>query len=152
MTVFPFKECTVSSESEMAAAALQFLEFAEKSEAKNALVVGLKGDLGAGKTTFTQAVAKALNISSVVTSPTFVIEKIYEISKSAKSRFQHLIHIDAYRIESSGEMARLGFAEIAADHTNLILIEWPEKLGDLLPPSAPLLRFEHVSEKVRKIK
>ncbi len=96
----------------------------------SALVVGLYGDLGAGKTTFTQSVAKALGVGETVTSPTFVIEKIYELSGQ---KFTHLIHIDAYRLEKSDELLHLGWKEVIADPKNLILIEWPERVDDIMP-------------------
>ncbi|MEQ1500145.1 MAG: tRNA (adenosine(37)-N6)-threonylcarbamoyltransferase complex ATPase subunit type 1 TsaE [Parcubacteria group bacterium] len=95
-----------------------------------AMVVGLYGNLGAGKTTFTQALAKCVGVSDNVTSPTFVIEKIYELTNQ---KFTHLIHIDAYRLESSEELVRLGWKEIISDKNNLILIEWPEKVIDIMP-------------------
>src|ERR1700733_3565857 len=75
-----------------------------KQYAGKACVVGLYGDLGSGKTTFTQAVAKILGITEVVNSPTFVIEKIYKLEHE---RFEHLIHIDAYRLEKSSELEKL---------------------------------------------
>lgn len=95
-----------------------------------ACVVGLYGNLGAGKTSFTQGVAQALGINETVTSPTFVIEKIYELENQ---KFTRLIHIDAYRIEKSEEMLHLGFAEIIKDSNNLILIEWPENIQNIMP-------------------
>ncbi len=95
-----------------------------------ATVVGLYGNLGAGKTTLTQSIARVLGVGETVTSPTFVIEKIYEL---AGQKFTHLIHIDAYRIEKSEELLRLGWQEIVSDSQNLILIEWPEKVSDIMP-------------------
>jgi tRNA threonylcarbamoyladenosine biosynthesis protein TsaE len=95
-----------------------------------ATVVGLYGNLGAGKTTLTQSIARGLGVGETVTSPTFVIEKIYEL---AGQKFTHLIHIDAYRIEKSEELLRLGWQEIISDSQNLILIEWPEKVSDIMP-------------------
>lgn len=104
-----------------------------------ATVVALCGDLGAGKTTFAQGVAKALGVEEDVTSPTFVIEKIYTL----KSRnFARLIHIDAYRLESPHELEVLGFRELLQDPSNLILVEWPEKAGNLIPEDAIKLRFD----------
>ena len=100
------------------------------SPTTQAVVVGLYGNLGAGKTTFTQAVAKTLGILETVTSPTFVIEKIYELENR---KFTHLIHIDAYRLEKSEELLHLGWNEIISDPHNLILIEWPEKVADIMP-------------------
>src|SRR3954467_7628344 len=77
-----------------------------------ALVVGLYGNLGAGKTSFTQAVARELGVKDVVNSPTFVIEKIYE---TAHPNFKRLIHIDAYRLEDARELQVLNFEELVAN-------------------------------------
>ena len=95
-----------------------------------ATVVGLYGNLGAGKTAFTQCVAKVFGVSETITSPTFVIEKIYELTEQ---KFTHLIHIDAYRLEKSEELLHLGWKEIISDPNNLILIEWPERVADIMP-------------------
>lgn len=112
-----------------------------------ALVVGLYGNLGAGKTTLTQSIAKLLGVSETVTSPTFVIEKIYEL---VDQKFTHLIHIDAYRLEKSEELLHLGWKEINADKNNLILIEWPERVGDIMPEHIKI-NLRHVSENEREI-
>ena len=110
-----------------------------------ATVVGLYGNLGAGKTTFTQCVARVFGVSETITSPTFVIEKIYPIriygrerptsngASEHKHNFSHLIHIDAYRLEKSEELLHLGWKEIISDSNNLILIEWPERVSDIMP-------------------
>lgn len=95
-----------------------------------ATVVGLYGNLGAGKTAFTKCVAKVLEVDDSITSPTFVIEKIYELKSK---NFNHLIHIDAYRLEKSEELLHLGWQEIISDPKNLILIEWPENVADIMP-------------------
>ncbi len=94
-----------------------------------ATVVGLYGNLGSGKTAFTQAVCRTLGVTDTITSPTFVIEKIYEL---VNSKFTHLIHIDAYRIEKSDELLHLGWKDIISDKNNLILIEWPERVADIM--------------------
>lgn len=98
-----------------------------------ATLVTLSGELGAGKTAFTKAVAHILGIQEVVTSPTFVLEKIYTLEKT---RFERLIHIDAYRLDSGAGLAPLGFDELMEDPGNLILLEWPEKVADVLPKPA----------------
>lgn len=112
------------------------LSLSPKNE--GATVVGLYGNLGAGKTTLTQFLAKSLGVEETVTSPTFVIEKIYELinhssTSSGQENFTHLIHIDAYRIEKSEELLHLGWKEIISDPKNLILIEWPENVSDIMP-------------------
>jgi tRNA threonylcarbamoyladenosine biosynthesis protein TsaE len=114
-----------------------------------ATVVGLYGNLGAGKTSFTQGVAAALGISDTINSPTFVIEKIYAIPEKENTQtFSHLIHIDAYRLEKAEEMLRLGWAEIISNPLNLILVEWPERIAGIMPEHIQV-KFEHVTEDER---
>lgn len=119
-----------------------------------ATVVGLFGDLGSGKTTFTQSLGKHLGIKEVMTSPTFVIEKIYLLKNHSEEfpvAFTRLIHIDAYRLEKGEELQSLGFAELLKDPQNLILIEWPERVVDILPPKMVKINFKFVSEFEREI-
>lgn len=98
-------------------------------DAHEALVVGLSGNLGAGKTSFTKAVAKELGIKEDITSPTFVIMKMYDTDRSP---WKKLIHIDAYRLERGEDLRVLGFEKLVADKTNLIIIEWPENVTETL--------------------
>lgn len=117
-----------------------------------ATVVGLFGDLGSGKTAFTQAVARELGVKEFVTSPTFVIMKIYPL-RSTISNLQstNLIHIDAYRLESGGELSTLGFSEILKDPKNIIFIEWPERVENILPKNLIKINFKFISEFEREI-
>lgn len=121
---------------------------ASLSPREEALVVGLYGNLGAGKTTFTQAVARELGIKDIVNSPTFVIEKIYE---TKHPHFKRLIHIDAYRLESASELQVLKFEELVFNKNNLILIEWPEKVAEILPEDHVSIKFTFVNEETRQI-
>lgn len=114
-----------------------------------ATIIGLKGNLGAGKTTFTQNLAQVLNIEEKINSPTFVIEKIYEIS--GNENFDKLIHIDAYRLESGKELEALNWQEISADPKNIIILEWPEKVQDILPENLPTILFDVVDENSRQV-
>lgn len=115
----------------------------------SATLVTLSGELGAGKTAFAKAVAKALGVSEEVTSPTFVLEKIYRLSGQA---WKHLVHIDAYRLESGHELLAIGFGAVCADPGNLILLEWPEKVPSALEgKKALLMSFKSISESVREI-
>ncbi|MEK7601866.1 MAG: tRNA (adenosine(37)-N6)-threonylcarbamoyltransferase complex ATPase subunit type 1 TsaE [Patescibacteria group bacterium] len=98
---------------------------------ENATLVTLSGELGAGKTSFTQALARALNVQDSVTSPTFVLEKIYDLPSS--SSFRHLVHIDAYRLEKGTHLSALNFDSLFREKTNLIVLEWPERVADALP-------------------
>jgi len=111
------------------------IETAQKySGAGEALVVGMSGHLGAGKTAFVKAVAAELGVAETVTSPTFVLMKIYELAPDQKGRFadfpwKRLIHIDAYRLEQREELEALRWEDLVADKNNLIMIEWPENVG-----------------------
>ena len=86
---------------------------------RGATLVTLKGELGAGKTTFTKAVAKALGVKEIVNSPTFVLEKIYLLDGQP---FKRLIHIDAYRLSKGSDLAPLGFDELMKNADNLIVL------------------------------
>ena len=132
---------------EMEAFAKDFL--AELKPAKGrATVIGLKGDLGAGKTAFTKMVAKELGVEGDVTSPTFVIEKIYKIEHP---HFSHLIHIDAYRLNSGKELVDLGWEREVANEKNLILIEWPELVAPVMPTETQYLQFTYVDDTTREV-
>lgn len=127
-------------------------DFIEKEFVRNkegALVVGLYGDLGSGKTAFTQAVAKCLGVKETVTSPTFVIEKIYKLDDK---NFDHIIHIDAYRLKSGDELLHLGWEEISKNPKNIIFIEWPERVSDILPNNIKKIFFTFVDENTRDIR
>ena len=112
-----------------------------------ATVIGLSGDLGSGKTAFTQAIARELGISEPVTSPTFVLEKIYKL---ADQKFGRLVHVDAYRLESGEELLKLGFAELLSDKNNLIIIEWVERVKEILPEFREV-DFKFIDEQTREI-
>lgn len=116
-----------------------------KGQAK---VVGLKGDLGSGKTTFVKGVAKALGIGNTVTSPTFVIEKIYKVTDA---QFEHLVHIDAYRLDDAKELITLGWDDVLANPKHLIFIEWPERVEKVLPDNIETISFTFIDENTRRI-
>jgi tRNA threonylcarbamoyladenosine biosynthesis protein TsaE len=114
-----------------------------------ATILALQGDLGAGKTTFTKALARTFGITEAVTSPTFVIQKIYDIE--VPGIFKHLVHIDAYRLEGEEELSTIGWHDYATNPDNLVVIEWPEQVGLAVPERALWIHFEHVSENERRI-
>lgn len=103
---------------------------AQNGTPAEAVVVGLSGDLGAGKTTFVQTLAEVLGVGEPVTSPTFTIMKRYATEDHV---FPTLVHIDAYRIDSIDEMRVLGFESLMREAGTLVCIEWPERIETLLP-------------------
>lgn len=117
------------------------MEFLTKLQAMphdHATVIALSGDLGTGKTTFVQGVARALGVVETVTSPTFVIMKQYTTTDKI---FSTLIHLDAYRIEDLDEMRPLGFSLLLEQPNTLICIEWAERIAALLPKETRRLQF-----------
>lgn len=120
---------------------------------EHATVIGLSGDLGAGKTAFVKCAADILGIQETITSPTFILEKIYAISKNPifGERFSRFIHIDAYRLESGDEMRALDWHTIMHDPHNIIFIEWPEQVAEVMPQETISLSFEYVDEHTRNI-
>lgn len=111
-------------------------------------VLALSGDLGAGKTTFVQHLAKALGVTDIVTSPTYVLQKRYPLKGQA---FNNFIHVDAYRLEGGTELAKLDFQELLDDPQNVITIEWPEQVADIIPDYAQKMNFTFVDENTREI-
>lgn len=130
-----------------------------------ALVVAMYGDLGSGKTTFVKFIAKIFGIKNTITSPTFVIEKIYPIktynlskrlafnrtNKQKNRNFDNLIHIDAYRLNSVEELKTLGWEEISKNPKNIIFIEWPKNIKDILPKNVREICFKFINENTREI-
>lgn len=126
--------------------AAQFLESLEKND--TATVVALEGDLGSGKTAFSQACGKILGVEEGMVSPTFVIMKIYEIDFHG---FKKLIHIDAYRLEKESELLHLGWEEILKDPENLVFIEWPENVSGIIPKHAKRISLKFIDENTREV-
>lgn len=113
----------------------------------SATLVTLSGELGAGKTAFVKAAAAALGVSEVVTSPTFVLEKVYAL----EGAFKKLIHIDAYRLEKGESLATLAFDELMHEPTNLVMLEWPERVSGELGNVAIAISLEVIADNARKI-
>ena len=122
-----------------------------KTSSKRAIVVGLIGDLGGGKTTFLQGFAKGLGIKQPITSPTFVIIRKYKILNSQFSIYNYLYHIDCYRIKKPKEILNLGFKEMILNPQNIVVIEWADKILEILPRDALILDFELIDLKTRQI-
>jgi len=97
----------------------------ESHKGKRAIVFALQGEMGAGKTQFTKGLARAMGIKELVTSPTFTLENEY------RGGHEKLFHFDAWRLENSGELNTLGFADLV-ENKSVISIEWAEKVSDAI--------------------
>ena len=129
-------------------------------ELRGGEIICLSGDLGAGKTTFTQGLLKGLKAKGPFTSPTFNILKEYIISnfefRNNKNSFKiknsklKIYHIDAYRVNSK-DIIDLGFKDFAGKPNSIVIIEWAERIKKLIPASALWIKFKWMSDKERKI-
>lgn len=113
-------------------------------------ILAFSGELGAGKTTLTKAIAKALGVVDEITSPTFVIAKIYDTDHAD---FAKLVHVDAYRIEDMNELGPLDFDMYLADPKNIVIVEWPEMISEKISAHANthLYSIEHIDNESRRI-
>ncbi len=116
---------TTTSTADTMALAEHFAETIEPGT-----VILLSGDLGAGKTTFTKGFARGLGITADITSPTFTLMNLYTVPGRPRG-ITHLVHMDAYRLESPDEYQALGAEDyVGAPHT-VSVVEWAEKIPAL---------------------
>jgi tRNA threonylcarbamoyladenosine biosynthesis protein TsaE len=112
-------------------------------------VIALYGDLGSGKTTFTQGIAGELGIKRHINSPTFILLRTYDVVSHPK--IKRLYHLDLYRTQTAQDIEGLGLYEIMEEKDAIIVIEWPEKIGNKIPDQSIMIRFDYVDENKRKI-
>ncbi len=115
---------------------------------KFAIVLGLEGELGSGKTTFLQGFAKGLGIKQKILSPTFVIVKSYKLKVKS---FKFFYHLDCYRLKKPREILALGFKEIISNPENIAAIEWADRTKKVLPENTLVIKFEFIDKKRRRI-
>jgi tRNA threonylcarbamoyladenosine biosynthesis protein TsaE len=109
-------------------------------------VIGLTGDLGAGKTTFAKAFAKSLGIKHHIKSPTFVISCQYPFGE-----MRHLYHFDFYRLNDSKQLKPTGFPEILSGNNRLVLIEWADKFPSLAKQCDIIINFKIANKSSRHV-
>lgn len=115
-------------------------------------VIALRGDLGAGKTTFVQGLAEGLGYAGPVTSPTFILVNEYPLPAHRR-----LIHIDAYRLgdlanAALAEAATFGLEELFDDSDAIIAVEWSERVAAALPPDHLLVEIQAEAGDTRRIR
>ncbi len=115
---------------------------------KGGEIILLSGDLGAGKTTFTKGLGRALGVKQNINSPTFVIMKIYQANKET---IKQLVHIDAYRLESGQDLQHIGATEYFQAKDTITVIEWPEKIQDILPEKVIKINIKNINENDREV-
>ena len=115
---------------------------------KGGETIGLIGDLGAGKTAFVKGLAKGLGIKKAITSPTFVVMKIYPVKHPT---IKHLVHVDAYRVKTARSLTVIGLEDYIKSNDSVVVIEWADLVNEILPKKKILIKFNHIKEKIRNI-
>lgn len=142
------------SEGETVKVAKELANKLIKKKSKTAVIIALKGELGAGKTTFIRGFSKVLGVREKILSPTFVLIHKHKLSyKPNWSDGSHraLYHIDAYRLNSAKELEKLGVKEIFSGPENIVLIEWADRVEKIIPKNAIWVHMDHISKNKRKI-
>ncbi len=101
-------------------------------------LVTLSGDLGSGKTTLAQSICRGLGVTEPVTSPTFALINEY------RAHGVRVVHCDLYRVSTAQEIAGLGLDEMRADRDTVMLVEWPDRAGEVLAAPALAIELAHV--------
>lgn len=108
------------------------------------VIIGISGDLGAGKTTLVQAICRGLGAEVPATSPTYALVHRYESPNGP------VFHVDCYRLKSSKEARDLGLDDILLQKA-ILLVEWPEKAGHMMPPLDRYFQLSHDSDTAYRI-
>lgn len=120
------------------------LKISKKME-KNGGVLGLIGDLGTGKTTFTKEICKYYEVAENVKSPTFTY--VIEYSSGRKT----IYHFDVYRILNSEEIYEIGFEDYIAEENTIVIVEWADNIIEEMPEETIYVEIKHNDEKTRKV-
>lgn len=129
---------------------------------KGGEIIALEGDLGAGKTTLTQYLAKALGVKANVTSPTFVLMKVYEGRRPKseprsgfllRGKVRNLVHVDCYRLDQVQELFYLGIEEYLNKQDTVVVIEWADKINKYLKKFKKVIYIKiEINKNDRRIK
>ena len=128
------------------------LAFAKKyaSRLRGGEVIGLAGDLGAGKTVFAKGLAAGLGTRANVASPTFVLMKIYPVRKRS-SPVKFFCHIDAYRLRNPRDILAIGAGEYFGRADTVTAVEWADKIKKILPKKTKYINIKDVRNNKRDI-
>lgn len=139
------KQYKTYKESETRVVAKKFAEsLATRKLAKKALIIGFTGELGAGKTTFIKSFTRSMGVRKKITSPTFVILRRFKINSKP---FKNIFHIDAYRISEKSELSAVGIDKILESPSNIVLVEWADRIKNVLPKDTIWVKFKYGKER-----
>lgn len=118
---------------------------------RNGKVIALIGPLGAGKTVLIKGLAKGLGIKKTITSPTFVLMKIYRTRIEADKKIKWLVHVDAYRLKSGQDLVSIGLEDWFNRPDTVTVIEWADRVKDILPKNTITIKIEMGKKKNERI-
>lgn len=110
-------------------------------------VIALSGELGAGKTSFTQGFAKGLGIEDKIISPTFVLVRQHKVPSSKKI----LYHVDLYRLDENSDFNSIGLSDMLNNENAVLLIEWAERAKNQLPKDITWIHINALDENTREL-
>ena len=137
------KEYQINNQSGTEAIAIKLAK-----ELKGGEILALSGNLGAGKTVFVRALAKALGVKENITSPTFVLMKVYDIDYKKVNKF---VHVDCYRLWAREDLFEIGLGDYLIHANIIVAIEWADKIINL-PESAIKINIDLLDDNKRKIR
>ena len=119
---------------------------------KGGEVIGLTGELGAGKTVFAKGLAAGLGIKKNITSPTFVLMKIYPVKcrEASRAGIRYFVHIDAYRLKSARDLIAIGAKDYLRRPKTVSVIEWADKIKDIFSKKTKFIKII-VNKKQKRI-
>ncbi len=122
------------------------IKILQEKKREKAFVIGLEGELGAGKTTFLQGFAKGLSIKERILSPTFILMRRFSLKGG-----RNFYHLDCYRIAKAKEVLDLGFKDIILGPQNIVAVEWAGKIKEILPKNALRIKVRVIGDKEREV-
>lgn len=138
---------TTTSPQQTTALGARLGDFLLAGEGEELGVLCLWGELGSGKTTFTQGLVRSLGSTSRLLSPTFIIVRRYDLD----TRIKTVYHVDLYRLEHERDLSAIGMTEFIDDPDALVIIEWPERMGSMLPKKRMDITFATHSDGAHQI-
>ena len=112
--------------------------------------MALIGELGSGKTVLIKGMAQGLGIKKIITSPTFVLMKVYKI-ENCKLKIENLVHVDAYRLKSGQDLIDIGIKDWLEKPDTVTVIEWAERVKDILPKKTIVIKLNFGKKKNERV-
>jgi len=125
----------------------QDIGFKLAKDLKGGEIIALTGNLGSGKTIFTKGLARGLRVKKIITSPTFVLMKVYKIEGS---KIENFVHVDAYRLKTERNLKEIGLFDWLGKENSVVVIEWAEKVKKILPKTVIEIKIKLGKEETER--